>query len=346
MKVVCLTPEARPFPPPHKPDAPARENRAPALALGARVAADYLELTKPRVAVLVLFTVAIGFVLAGGSHDLLALGHALLGTALVAAGASALNQLLERQSDARMKRTRNRPLPAGRLRPADVLVFGLLLGLGGTAYLAFALPHPAAALVAAVTFVCYVAVYTPLKRLTSVNTLVGAVPGALPPVIGWAAARGRLDWEAAGLFLILFLWQVPHFLAIAWIYRDDYARAGLRMLPVADRTGGLTGRCMVAYCLTLLGASVLPAACGWAGWVYLLGATALGLGFLGCALGFLHTTSLRQARWVLRASLLYLPLLLALLLLDGPVLGPSSLVLRKDRGPMTLAKDEGLRTKD
>jgi protoheme IX farnesyltransferase len=310
------------------------------------VAADYLELTKPRVAVLVLFTVGVGFFLAGGSPHWLALAHTLLGTALVAGGASALNQLLERRSDARMKRTRNRPLPAGRLRPVEVLVFGLALGAGGTAYLALALPHPAAALVAAVTFVCYVFVYTPLKRLTSVNTLVGAVPGALPPVIGWAAARGSLDGQAAALFLILFLWQVPHFLAIAWIYREDYARAGLRMLPVADRTGGLTGGCMVAYCLTLIPASVLPAACGWAGGLYVLGAAALGLGFLACALGFLHTTSLRQARWVLRASLVYLPLLLALLLLDGPLLGPSSLVLRKDRAPMTLAKDEGLRTKD
>jgi heme o synthase len=325
MKAAGIIHEALPLVPPHEPEAPAKGHSVPALALGARMAADYLELTKPRVAVLVLFTVAIGYFLAGGA-DLLALWHTLLGTALVAGGASALNQLLERHSDAQMKRTRHRPLPAGRLRPAEVLVFGLLLGAGGTAYLALALPRPAAALVAAVTFVSYVFVYTPLKGLTSLNTLVGAVPGALPPVIGWAAARGTFDPEAAALFLIVFLWQVPHFLAIAWIYRDDYARAGLRMLPVFDRTGGRTGCTMVSYCLTLIPVSVLPAVFGCAGWLYLLGATALGLGFLGCALGFLYTTSLPQARWVLRASLLYLPLLLALLLLDGAG-GPAALAL-------------------
>jgi heme o synthase len=320
MKAASMTPEAPPLLPVADPAAlPAR---VPLLAR----AADYLELTKPRVAVLVLFTVAIGYFLAGGAPDLLALWHTLFGTALVAGGASALNQLLERRSDARMKRTRNRPLPAGRLRPAEVLVFGVLLGVGGTAYLAAALPRPAAALVAAVTFVCYVFVYTPLKRLTSLNTLVGAVPGALPPVIGWVAARGALDLEAGALFLILFLWQVPHFLAIAWIYREDYARAGLRMLPALDRTGGLTGCTMVTYCLTLIPVSVLPALLGGAGWTYVLGATGLGLGFLGCALGFLHTTSLPQARWVVRASLLYLPLLLALLLLDGAG-GPAVLAL-------------------
>jgi protoheme IX farnesyltransferase len=290
-------------------------------------AADYLELTKPRVAVLVLFTVAAGsFLAARGAIDLVLLWHTLFGTALVAGGASALNQLLERHSDALMRRTRNRPLPAGRLQPVEVLVFGFVLGAGGVAYLAVALPQPWAALVAGLTFACYVAVYTPLKQRTSLNTLVGAVPGALPPVIGWAAVRAPFDHEVLALFLIVFLWQVPHFLAIAWIYREDYAGAGLRMLPVLDRTGGLTGCTMVTYCLTLLPVSVLPAVLGSAGRGYLLGAVALGLGFLGCTLGFLHTASPRQARWVLRASLLYLPALLALLLLDAAA-GPSALAL-------------------
>jgi heme o synthase len=280
-------------------------------------AADYLELTKPRVAVLVLFTVGIGYALgAGASFDLFRLVHVLAGTALVAGGASALNQLLERHSDALMNRTGNRPLPAGRLLPLEVLLFGVFLGVVGVGYLLVALPQPAAALVAAVTFLCYVLVYTPLKRVTTLNTLIGAVPGALPPVIGWTAARGSLGWEAVALFLILFLWQVPHFLAIAWIYRDDYARAGLRMLPVLDRHGGLTGRSMVAYCLALIPASLLPVLFGGAGLLYLTGALVLGLSFLAATVGFLRLHSLQQARWVMRASLVYLPVLLALLLLD------------------------------
>jgi protoheme IX farnesyltransferase len=279
--------------------------------------ADYLELTKPRVAVLVLFTVAIGALLATGfGTDPLRLWHTLLGTALVAAGASALNQFLERHSDALMKRTANRPLPSGRLLPAQVLLFGLSLGLGGIVYLAVALQQVWAPAVAGFTFVSYVLVYTPLKRVTSLNTLVGAIPGALPPVIGWTAARGVLDVDVLALFLILFLWQVPHFLAIAWIYREDYGRAGLCMLPVADRTG-LTGRCMVIYCLTLIPVSLIPAALGTAGWVYVGGALVLGIAFLTCAVQFLQMRSLARARRVMRASLLYLPLLLALLLLDG-----------------------------
>jgi protoheme IX farnesyltransferase len=313
MKAATMTPEAVTLLPPR-------------VSLAAR-AADYLELTKPRVAVLVLFTVAAGAFLAGrGAVDLLVLWHTLFGTALVAGGASALNQLLERHSDALMRRTRRRPLPAGRLQPVEVLVCGFALGAGGVAYLAVALPQPWAACVAGLTFAGYVAVYTPLKRRTSLNTLVGAVPGALPPVIGWAAVRGPLGLDVAALFLIVFLWQVPHFLAIAWLHRDDYARAGLRMLPVLDRTGGLTGWAMVTYCLTLLPVSVLPAVLGSAGRWYLLGAVALGLGFLGCTLTFLHTAAPRQARWVMRASLLYLPALLALLLWDAAA-GPATLAL-------------------
>jgi protoheme IX farnesyltransferase len=281
-------------------------------------AADYLELTKPRVAVLVLLTVAAGVLLGTASTpDWGLLGHAVLGTALVAAGASALNQLFERDTDALMRRTENRPLPAGRLQPLEVLLFGLGLGIGGVVYLAVALPQPLAAFVAAVTFVLYVFVYTPLKRRTSLNTLVGAVPGALPPVIGWTAVRGSFDLEAGALFLILFLWQVPHFLAIAWIYRVDYGKAGLCMLPVVDRDGGISGRQMVSYCLALISASLLPLLVGGAGLLYLVGALVLGAGFLACAVAFLRRQSLARARAVLRASLVYLPMLLGLLLLDG-----------------------------
>jgi len=197
-----------------------------------------------------------------------------------------------------------------------VLAFGLLLGGAGVAYLALTLQRPCAALVAALTFACYVGVYTPLKARTPLNTLVGAVPGALPPVIGWCAVRGAVTAEAVALFVILFLWQVPHFLAIAWIYRDEYARAGLRMLPTVDPDGRLTARHMVTYCLALLPASLGPALLGEAGLVYLTGAVALGLVFLASAVGFSRRHSPRQARLVLRASLAYLPGLFALMLAD------------------------------
>lgn len=281
-------------------------------------AADYLALTKPRIAVLVLFTVAAGALLAAGrAVDPVVLVHTVLGTALVAAGASALNQWLEKDSDARMRRTADRPLPAGRLQPIEVLVFGVALGAGGLLYLALALNKPYAALVAAVTFACYVGVYTPLKPLTSLNTLVGAVPGALPPVIGWTAVRGTIDAEAIALFLIVFLWQVPHFLAIAWMYRDEYARAGLCMLPCVDPDGRMTGQQMIVYCLALIPASLTPAMLGAAGPLYAAGAVVLGLGFLLRAVAFRRGHSHTRARRVLRASLLYLPGLLLLLLLDA-----------------------------
>ncbi len=298
MKAAVLTPEPTALP----------RNRA----------AEYLELTKPRIAVLVLFTVAVGVVLStGGSVPASILFHTLFGTALVAAGASALNQWIERDSDARMRRTENRPLPSGRLQPFEVFVFGSLLGVLGVSYLALMLPHPAAAAVAAVTFFCYVAVYTPLKRYTTLNTIIGAVPGALPPVIGWCAATGEISGGAVTLFLILFVWQVPHFLAIAWIYRDEYRRASLRMLPVMDRDGSLTARNMILYCLTLIPVSLLPVVFGSAGLVYFAGAILLGVGFLAPILAFRQRKDVEQARRVLRASLLYLPGLLALLVLDG-----------------------------
>jgi protoheme IX farnesyltransferase len=290
---------------------------AEAPALARPRLADYVELAKPRVAVLVLFTVGAGVLLAAGrDFQLLVLLHTVLGTALVAAGASALNQWLERDSDARMHRTEKRPLPSGRLQSTEVLVFGSLLGLIGVLYLALTLSNLSAALVAAVTFILYVAVYTPLKRRSPLNTLIGAVPGALPPIIGWCAVRGEITHEAALLFLILFLWQVPHFLAIAWIYREDYARAGLRMLPVVDRDGQRTAQNMILYCLALLAVSLQPVLLHEAGFLYLGGAVLLGLTFLATAIGFQRWRSHCQARRVLRASLLYLPGLLALLLLD------------------------------
>jgi protoheme IX farnesyltransferase len=289
--------------------------------------ADYLTLTKPRVAILVLFTVAAGGLLANPARpNLAALLHTLFGTALVAAGASALNQLLERHSDALMKRTENRPLPSGRLQPLEVLLFGLGLGLAGLVYLAVTLRQPLCVLVAGFTFVSYVFLYTPLKRRTTLNTLVGAVPGALPPVIGWTAMGGPLGPEVGGLFALLFLWQVPHFLAIAWIYRDDYARAGLRMLPVVDDSGAMTARQMVCYCLALIPVSLTPVVLNQAGMFFAAGAFILGLAFVFAALGFMREVSTVAARRVLHVSLIYVPVLFALLLVES-VAGPAFALL-------------------
>ena len=196
-------------------------------------------------------------------------------------------------------------------------VFGVGLGVIGVAYLALALRQPCAPLVAAFTFAAYVGVYTPLKSRTPLNTLVGAVPGALPPVIGWTAVTGRLDVGALALFLIVFVWQVPHFLAIAWMYRDDYARAGFRMLPVRDARGELTGREMVRYCLVLIPVSLLPAALGLAGPLSAAAALVLGGLFLRSCVGFVRCPALPQARRVPRASLFYLPCLLLVLVVNG-----------------------------
>jgi protoheme IX farnesyltransferase len=293
-----------------------------ALPLGRSRWLDYAELTKPRIALLVLFTVAIGAMLASPDvPDLVMLINTLAGTALIAAGASALNQLLERDSDARMQRTENRPLPAGRLQPLEVLGFGVTLSALGFAWLALSARHPLALVVAAVTHLSYVLVYTPLKRYTTLNTLIGAVPGALPPVIGWTSVTGSLDRPVLLIFLVMFLWQVPHFLAIAWMYRTDYARAGLKMLPVADPDGGLTARQMLLYTVALVPVSLLPVLEQRAGWLYGTGAMALGLMFLAAAWSFVCDRSRHRARRVLRASLVYLPALLALMLLEAFVTG-------------------------
>jgi protoheme IX farnesyltransferase len=294
-----------------------RTRTAPAVAAPSRFA-DYLELTKPKIAVMALFTVAVGYVLgAGPAAKFALLVHILFGAGLVAAGGSALNQWLERRIDARMFRTRNRPLPAGRIFPFEALIFGLGLGFAGLFYLLIVAPYPAA-IMAAATFVSYVLIYTPMKTVTVWNTVVGAVPGALPPVIGWCAARGWDGLPAAfGLFLIIFLWQLPHFLAIAWMYRDDYARGGLRMLPIADPSGSRTALVMVVTCSALIPVGVLAVGLHVGGPFAAIGCALLGLLFLREAVRFDRARTDRQARRVLRASLLYLPGALGLLLADG-----------------------------
>jgi heme o synthase len=278
--------------------------------------ADYLELTKPRITLTVLMTALVGYVMGTrGPVSFSRLGVALVGTALVAAGASALNMLLERRTDALMLRTRNRPVAAGRLRVTEALAFGLALTLAGLAVLRFG-AGPLAALVALVTWASYLFAYTPLKTRTSLSTIVGAFPGALPPVIGWAAARGQIEPGAVVLFAILFLWQIPHFLAIAWIYREDYARGGLPMLPVLDPAGVVTGRQAVANSLALLLVSVVPTIAGLTGRLYFVGAVCLGIAFTSVAVWSAIRRTAAAARGLFLASILYLLALCTLLLVD------------------------------
>ena len=283
---------------------------------GSRAAA-FAALTKPRITTMVLVTVATGFVLgARGAWHSSTFCATLLGTGLVAAGASVWNQYLERTTDRLMRRTAGRPLPSGRVTPAEAAVFGTLLGVVGLAFLTVA-ANAVAAGVALATFVLYVAVYTPLKQYTTLNTAIGVIPGALPPVIGWSAATGRLGIEAWALFLIVFLWQFPHFLAIAWIYRDDYARGGHRMLPLVDPSGTLTGRQATVHALALVPAGLLPAVVGLAGSPYFLPALGLGLFYLAAAVRFWLEVSDQSARRLLRVSIVYLPAILTLLLLNS-----------------------------
>ena len=289
---------------------------APLAARPSRLA-DFYELTKPRMNFLVLVTTAVGFYMATrrGYANWPLLAHCLLGTAMAAAGASVLNQYLERGHDALMRRTQNRPLPAGRVSPLEAMLLGVLLSAGGTLYLA-ATVNPLTAALAAVTIASYVFLYTPMKRWTTLCTVVGAVPGAIPPVMGWAAVTDALSPEAWALFAILFFWQMPHFLAIAILYRDDYARAGFRMLPVVDEDLVVTGRQTVLYGLALIPVTLMPVALRMGGPVYLLAAVALGLAFLGFGINCAVRKRRVDARRLFVASIVYLPALLAVMMLD------------------------------
>jgi protoheme IX farnesyltransferase len=293
---------------------PAARAVGAAATRGRRRALDFVALTKPRVVLMVAVTTLVGYHVAAGA-DYRRLLHTLLGTALAAAGTLALNQFLERDLDARMARTRGRPLPGGRLAPGEALGFGTLLLLAGVLYQAATVGLAAAALTGA-TAVLYLFAYTPLKRVSPLCMVVGAVPGALPPVTGWVAARGDLDVGAWILFAILFLWQLPHTLAIAWLYRDDYARAGIRVLPAVDVHGASTQRQIVAGCLALHAVALLPTLVGLAGPVYFFGALVLGAAFLSCGLAQALAPSAAAARRLVLASILHLPLLLGLMALD------------------------------
>jgi protoheme IX farnesyltransferase len=281
------------------------------------------DLTKARLTTLVLLTTLVGFYVGWrGPMDFALMFNLLAGTALVASGASALNQLLEREHDAKMRRTQNRPLPSGRLQPTTVMIFGGVCATAGLMYLALAV-NLITSVIGAVTFVSYLFIYTPLKRVTWLNTAVGAVPGALPPMMGWTAARGELSGEGWALFAILAFWQMPHFFAIAWIYRDEYAKAGFKMLPVIDPDGLRTGQQAVSHTLALLVVSLSPFVFKMAGPVYLAGALVLGAGYLWCAIRFSRQLRFAQAeltlvraRQLFLASIIYLPLLLTTMVLD------------------------------
>src|SRR5262245_58110427 len=277
----------------------------------------YLELTKPRILLMVLVTTAFGFVLGGGIHSSVALlSFTLLGVGSATAGAAVLNNYLERDFDAKMVRTRGRALPAGLIEPFRALMFGVSLVLLGVLLLAWAANLLAGFLVLLAAFL-YVLVYTPLKRITWWNTTFGAIPGAIPPMAGWAAASGHIGSGAWALFAILFAWQHPHFFAIAWMFRDDYRAGGFKMLTVIEPSGQRTVRLAVAFSLVLLVVSLMPTLIGMAGWLYFSGTLLIGLLMLIVALSFVRDRSVENARRLLKASVLYLPLLLFFIFLDA-----------------------------
>lgn len=288
-----------------------------------KILAAYIELTKPRIALMVLVTAALGYYLGalgtGEFPGWLSFSFALLGIGMAGGGASVLNQYLERDVDALMDRTRKRPLPAGTISPPAALYFGVALALGGCFLLLLETNLLTAFLTLQSTFL-YVLVYTPMKRLTWLNTSVGAVPGAMPPLMGWAAATGSLDLGAWILFAILYVWQHPHFFAIAWMYRDDYERGGLKMLPVVKPDGKNMFFQVIAFSVLLIPISLLPTLMGLSGWLYFSGALVLGLAMLASGAAFSRGRTYASAKRVLQVSLIYLPMLFLFILVDSMLL--------------------------
>lgn len=274
------------------------------------------DLCKARLTLLVLLTTLVGFYVGWrGPMNYVLMLSAIGGTALVASGASALNQLLEREHDAKMRRTKNRPLPSGRMQPTTVMVFGGVCSCVGLLFLALAV-NLTTSVIGAVSLVSYLFIYTPLKRITWLNTAVGAIPGALPPLMGWTAARGELSREGWVLFAILAFWQLPHFFAIAWMYRDEYAKAGFVMLPSIDPDGHRTARQALSHTLLLLMVSLCPFVFHMTGRLYLAGALVMGFAFVWFAIQFARELSLPRARQLFFFSIIYLPLLLTVMVLD------------------------------
>ncbi len=280
------------------------------------VARDYLQLSKSRIVLMVLITTAAGFLFATNHVNGALMLHALLGTALVAAGTNALNQYVEREHDARMHRTRTRPLPAGRITPRAALIFSSAIAIIGTVYLALAVNWLTAAL-GAFTLASYIFVYTPLKRISTLNTIIGAIPGAVPPLMGWTAATNELAAGGWIIFGILFLWQLPHFMAISWLHREDYARGGFAMLAVRDNDGAAVARQAVFYTLALLPVSVAPSLLGLTGTVYFIGAAAAGAALLAATIRFFFDRGPRSARSLFMISNLYLITIMLLLVVSA-----------------------------
>jgi heme o synthase len=279
---------------------------------------DYIALTKPRITWLILMSTGVGYFFgAKNGWHWLTLLHTVIGTGLIASGTAALNQWYERKADGMMRRTQARPLPAGRLDAGKALVFAIAISVAGFVELWFG-ANPLSALLGLVTLLTYLFVYTPLKQRSPHSTTVGAIPGAMPPLIGFAAASGTLTWDAWVLFAILLLWQFPHFYAIAWMYKEDYARAGIRMLPVVEPDGKSTARRILVYSIALIPISLMPKFFAMAGNVYLYGALVLGLAFVYYGLRIRWDRTRQQARRVLLASVVYLPLLFSLMLVDRP----------------------------
>jgi|SRR3954469_18478874 protoheme IX farnesyltransferase len=288
---------------------------------------DYAELTKVRVTSLIVMTAWCGYFFgahkAGESWISLGLLHALLGIGLVSSGTAALNEVMEHEVDADMRRTAMRPIPAGRMSLTHAMIVGMLASAGGSIYLAI-FTNPLTGFLTFLTSVVYLVAYTPLKRVSPICTFVGAFPGAMPGVLGWTAVRGRLEWGTLVLFAILFVWQFPHFFSIAWLYREDYVRGGIKMLPVVEEDGRSTARRILAYSIILIPLSVLPTFLGMAGRVYMVGAVALGFALLyfGIRLAFLDSPlvsaqSKMRARHLLQATVIYLPLLFAVMMINS-----------------------------
>jgi protoheme IX farnesyltransferase len=279
---------------------------------------DYIALTKPRITWLILMSTGVGYFFgARGGWHFLTLLHTIIGTGLIASGTAALNQWYERAADAKMKRTQARPLPSGRLSAPNALVFAILISIAGFAELFIAV-NPLTGALGLFTLLSYLFIYTPLKQRSPHSTTIGAIPGAMPPLIGYAAASGTLTWDAWILFAILFFWQFPHFYAIAWMYREDYERAGIRMLPVVEPDGESTARRILLYSLILIPISLVPKFLAMTGNLYLVGALVLGLLFLYAGVRVSFDRTRQQARRVLLASVIYLPVLYGLMLFDRP----------------------------
>lgn len=277
---------------------------------------DYVELTKPRITWLILMSTAVGYYFGHqGVWHLWLIVHAIVGTGLIASGTAALNQWYEREADEKMRRTQGRPIPSGRITPTQAFWFGVALEIIGTAELWLGV-NALTSLLGVATILLYLCAYTPLKQKTWWSTTVGAIPGAMPPLIGYAAAAGRLTAEAWVLYAILFLWQFPHFYAIAWMYREDYSRAGIRMLPVVEPDGQSTSRQILIYSALLIPISLLPNWLGMAGSVYFVGALAMGLMFLYSGIRVTVDRTRVRARRVLLASVIYLPVLYCLMVFD------------------------------